>query len=988
MRGEKRHKRKASKPKLPDDAKRFEILIKTGGALIVGVDTLGRITLFNKRCEEVTGYTQKEVLGKKIFTLLIPKEDRKVFRKVLRSLTANKLPSHSINDWITKQGERRTIEWNSTIITDDEGNVREALGIGIDITERKQIEAKLKESEEKYRNLIEQSLQGLLIFSVEPFPPRVVFANQTCSSILGYDIDEMLASSPEEVFAAIHHEDQERALEIARSSQKAAQLPQRHELRIFHKDGSLHWLEVFATSIEYQGFAALQVALIDVTELKRAEARYMSLFDSIPVGIYRTTSDGQILYVNKALVEMLGFPDKESMLVCKATELYVIPEDRERAHAMLKHANVVRGFETRLRRQDGSIIWARDNFRAIKDKDGRVLYYEGSLEEITESKWVQEAYYQVAEYSIQALAIIQDLRIVFANQAMADMLGYTVDEILAWNHDEVKDYVYSEDQSLVWGRHVKRLKGKQVPQRYEFRVVRKDGSVIWVEVFATQIEYHGKPAVQAAYININDRKQAEKALRESEERYRLLFERASDVICVMNLQGRILDISPAVEVEYGYKPDELIGKTLGDIGILAPEYLEDAVSNFKRLLAGERLKRPVYEFITKDGTRRVGEVRSALMFKEGKVFGAVIVIRDITERHLAEEALRASEEKLRAQYKGIPVPTYTWQRIEDGFVLVDYNDAAMVITKGKIPDYLGMKAKEMYLDKPELVEDISRCFTEKTSFEREMVYQYKSTGEEKYLAVKYAFVPPDLVLVHTEDITERKQAEKALRASEEQQRALLKAIPDMMFQLNRQGIFLIYKGYSEEDLYVPPDQFIGKNIHDVLPQTLAEQTMYHVKQAFLTGEVQRFEYQLATRDELRDWEARLVVSGEDSVLAIVREITERKQVENILREARSRAEFLVDLMGHDLNNINQGILLNLELLLNDPSLSSELEDRVLAAIRQVDRSAELIGNVRRFQSLDTEPVRLERKDLFLPFFAASDAAKRTFPQKKLIVKSN
>jgi signal transduction histidine kinase len=144
----------------------------------------------------------------------------------------------------------------------------------------------------------------------------------------------------------------------------------------------------------------------------------------------------------------------------------------------------------------------------------------------------------------------------------------------------------------------------------------------------------------------------------------------------------------------------------------------------------------------------------------------------ITERQRAEEALRESEEKLRAQYRSIPVPTYTWQRVGEDLVLVDYNDAAVVITQGKIADFVGIEARELYHDMPELPEALTQCFAEKTVIEQEMLYRYKSTGESKHLAVKYAFVPPDLVLVHTEDITERKRTEEALQQYAERLRAL------------------------------------------------------------------------------------------------------------------------------------------------------------------------------------------------------------------------
>ncbi|MBL7094322.1 PAS domain S-box protein [candidate division KSB1 bacterium] len=127
------------------------------------------------------------------------------------------------------------------------------------------------------------------------------------------------------------------------------------------------------------------------------------------------------------------------------------------------------------------------------------------------------------------------------------------------------------------------------------------------------------------------------------------------------------------------------------------------------------------------------------------------------------EALKQSEEKMKAQYKGIPVPTYTWQWKKNDLILTDYNDAAFEISQGGIKKFIGKTAKEMYHDNRDILNDINLCFKNKTTIEREMPYLFKTIGEIKYLAVKYAFVAPDNVLVHTEDITERKRAEENLK---------------------------------------------------------------------------------------------------------------------------------------------------------------------------------------------------------------------------------
>jgi PAS domain S-box-containing protein len=133
---------------------------------------------------------------------------------------------------------------------------------------------------------------------------------------------------------------------------------------------------------------------------------------------------------------------------------------------------------------------------------------------------------------------------------------------------------------------------------------------------------------------------------------------------------------------------------------------------------------------------------------------------------------KASIKRFKALFKGIPIPTYLWQKIGDDLVLIDYNDAAEKITKGMIKNYVGIKVSEMYKNLPEILEEFYRCSNDHVSIFREMKYGYMSTGENKFLSVMYGFIPPDLVIVHTEDITEKKEVLRKLKESEKELKVL------------------------------------------------------------------------------------------------------------------------------------------------------------------------------------------------------------------------
>jgi PAS domain S-box-containing protein len=267
-------------------------------------------------------------------------------------------------------------------------------------------------------------------------------------------------------------------------------------------------------------FESLQSSLAELRETQRAlaesEAHYRSLFNNIPVGIYRTEPGGRILDANPALAAMFGFPDRESLLAVPATELYLDPADRAAFQEMACGRGKRPYLECRMRRRDGSVIWVENRGVAVTDGRGGVRYFEGTIKDVTASKSIREALerserrfrtaFENAAVGMGLTGI--DGRLLEANAALAAMLGYTPAELAG---TDGADFTHPEDRAIRSQVFDDLLAGRIRWGSYERRLRHRDGSFVPTLVWASlERDADGRPLHFILIVqDISERKRAE-----------------------------------------------------------------------------------------------------------------------------------------------------------------------------------------------------------------------------------------------------------------------------------------------------------------------------------------------------------------------------------------------------------------------------------------------------------------------------------------------
>jgi len=390
---------------------------------------------------------------------------------------------------------------------------------------------------------------------------------------------------------------------------------------------------------------ALAIYARDVTEarkyeeaLQESEEKYRSVFESLQDVYYRTDSEGRIIIISPSVRAQAGY-DPEDIIGHQVTDFYYNPSDREIFKTKLKESGVINDYELKLKAKDGRVIEVSTTSKIIYGEDGSPVGVEGIMRDITERKRAEEAL-QESEEQFRDLVEKSGIAIViddsegnfkYFNDKFARLFGYTPEEMKKISPPE---FIHPDDLERNMEFHKKRIQGENPPSRYEFRGIKKDGSVIHLEIDVVPFKENGKITGTHSYLwDITERKQAEEALRESEERLSGFMNSAADSFYLLDSELNFVEINERGLEIIGKKKEEVIGKNITDI---VPNVKESG--RYDKHLEVMRTGRP---FSVEDFVPHPMFGNKHFLLKSFKVGdGLGVIASDITERKQAEQELQ------------------------------------------------------------------------------------------------------------------------------------------------------------------------------------------------------------------------------------------------------------------------------------------------------------------------------------------------------------
>jgi two-component system, cell cycle sensor histidine kinase and response regulator CckA len=649
---------RASEARLRASEAKFRALIENSSSVILLFDAAGNVINTSLPRNPILGYTADEARTLQIRDICHP-DDRKALRAAsIECMASPGVPIPIVVRLKSKSGAWRNLDFSLTnwLNNPDIGAI---VGNYSDITDRRQAEEALRTREAKFRALIENSADAIVLLDRDL---RIQYSTPATACILGYQSGSFIGTP---LLDFCHPNDHEALAEMLAIclAQPGVSVP--GAVRIRHRNGTWRYLEGTLTNLlDDPDVRAIVNNYRDITEkmeqqeaLRLSEDKFKRLFENGPDAITLSRlEDGVFLEVNGAFEALCGYDRKEIIgRTSKELEIREKPELREQMVAALKENGRVSVQEFRLRRKGGQLVPVQFSADVI-DVHGTPCLLTVSRD-ISDRYQAEEAlrssenkFKSAFENSPDAITIssLEDGRFLEVNEAFERLSGYKIAEAKGRSGVELGIWLSQEQRAKV--ARALRETGRLTGQELVFR--RKDGQLRSTQFSAELIKIHGTMCMLTVARDVTDRKQAEEALRASEERFKKAFGSSPDALTITTLaEGRYLEINEAFERLSGWSREEAIGNTAAKCGIWAHTGDRDRI--LQELLSG----RPVHAIETifrrRDGTTFSAQFSAEVLEMDG-IKCMLAISRDITDLKRAEKELRQSEEQHRSSIEHAP----------------------------------------------------------------------------------------------------------------------------------------------------------------------------------------------------------------------------------------------------------------------------------------------------------------------------------------------
>jgi PAS domain S-box-containing protein len=506
----------------------------------------------------------------------------------------------------------------------------------------------------------------------------------------------------------------------------------------------------------------LLVKVARLTERHRIERRYRELVEEAADIIYTRDMEGRITSINEAGARFFGRPVSE-LVGATFADLFgeeiatgELAEDEEKVSS--------ENFRSVHQVQDSQGVshYFEAMTTLVRDGEGKAVGVRGVARDITDRKAAEEAlreseerYRRLVELSPETIIVHSEGKLVYINAAGTKLLGAASPQEITGK--PILDFVHPDYMETVKAR-IQQLQGEGgQTDLIEEKLIRLDERVIDVEVAGIPITFSGKPAIQLVVREITERKAAEEALRQSEERYRDLFENANDLIYTHDLSGNFTSLNKAGEKITGYSRDEALGMNIAQV--VVPTQLEKARQMISRKESEDVSTVYELDINSKDGHRVSLEVSTRLIYKDSQPVGVQGIGRDVTERRRVEAELQASESELRALFAAMPDVILVLDR-EGRYLKVAPTNPKLLYKPST--ELTGKTLHEVF---PLSQADTFLGHIERALETRQPVninYNLTIEGADIWFEGTVSPMPGNTVVWVARDITERKRAEEAL----------------------------------------------------------------------------------------------------------------------------------------------------------------------------------------------------------------------------------